>query len=870
MALPGKLELLCEALNFEHRKADDAVMRKLAKPRKPKQGEDPNVLYWHDTPENLEALSRYCCKDIECEREADCQLPPLSNSEQVLWFIDQRVNDRGFAIYLPLVEASLDIIARATPEQLATFSALTGIKSPACRAKLIDWLREHGCSIPNLKKETVEETLACESLGKDARLALEIRRDTTRAAANKAAALKAWCGDDGRVRGTLNYHGAATGRWAGRGPQPQNFRRDTEGGNAKIAAVLSGDLVQVKALGSPFEVIGDISREMIVAAPGHRLLIGDFTGIESMVLAGIAGQQSKLDQWTKYIKSQNLDDHPYMAEGLSLGYTDKEQAYKKGKISDLAFGYMGGLKAYRNFAPPGDHSTDGEIFEKQGIWQSRHPKAVEFWYEINALAIEAVRNPHTPYCYDNKIQLLSNGSFLRITLPSGRSIHYPFPRIATNRRMEEAVIFKDNAGGRWADYHRGPAHPGTWTENIVSGFARDLLAEAMKRLEVAGYKIILTVHDEIVAEMPDGEGSLEEFKQLIEILPDWAGGMPVACKAREGLRFAKPEKKDPRRVTAPAVVVDQPEPAPSTVVRVAFVITHAMKMRLRELGHTEDDIFHMTPEQAHEIIDTAPEPTPASAAAPASPPPPPPPSPAPPPASTPPDAFVTDPAIAQITVFGKVGGPLTKSFTLGPNGELISDSNHCRMSRGVAVRQNIKGAHDFGALIRQMKSEYAIAIGSLKPDLAWQVNITTKGRLDANSSLDEVARSKEFLEFREGSPGIVLFDFDGKSMPLEARKRLEQLGGFEAAILALAPILETAGRVWRASTSSGLYRVADAHKFEKSGGEHLYVLVENAADIPRFVRAMHDAAWAVGLGWFMISASGALLAREGSTKPSPS
>src|SRR5215472_6743336 len=123
---------------------------------------------------------------------------------------------------------------------------------------------------------------------------------------------QAWCGDDGRIRGSLNFHNAATGRWSGRGPQPQNFRRDVEQTDAKIATILSGDMNQIKAFGAHVKVVGEISRGMIVAAPGHRLLIGDFTGIESIVLAGVAGQQSKIDQWKKFIASGDLNDHPYM------------------------------------------------------------------------------------------------------------------------------------------------------------------------------------------------------------------------------------------------------------------------------------------------------------------------------------------------------------------------------------------------------------------------------------------------------------------------------------------------------------------------------------------------------------------------------
>jgi hypothetical protein len=331
--------------------------------------------------------------------------------------------------------------------------------------------------------------------------------------------------------------------------------------DAKIAAVLSGDLDQVRALGPVAEVIGDISRGMIVARPGHRLLIGDFTGIESIVLAHISGQQSKLDEWNAHIADARIDPddrrrHPYMIIGQSLGIENPGEAYQAGKICDLAFGYLGGLKAYRSFAPPGDASTDSEIFTKQRAWQDRHPMVVRFWHSFNRIAISAVSKPDVPFAY-NGIRVVRHGDNLHLRLPSGRHILYPFPRIEPNNRGEDAVIFKDNAQGRWEDYHKGPAHPGTWAENIVSGLSRDVLAEALMRVEGEGFRTILTVHDEIVVEMPEGEGSLDEFRCLIEIVPDWAPGLPVMAKVREGVRFSKPDKsgeKRPALAAQPTVV----------------------------------------------------------------------------------------------------------------------------------------------------------------------------------------------------------------------------------------------------------------------------------------------------------------------------
>jgi DNA polymerase len=566
MALPGKLKLLAEALSFEHGKASDGIMRRLSKPRKTRKGEDPNGIYWHDDAESLEKLGKYCCQDVECEREADRRLLPLSEAEQQLWGFDQRVNDYGFPIDRALVEAATRVAAAETEALFAEFRALTGLNSPEQKDKLKVWLADHSCVVINLKKPTVASALTRKGLGAEARRALKIRRDSAHAAANKPLALKEACSDDGRVRGTLIFHGAATGRWVGRGPQPQNFRRDAKDTDAKIAAVLSGDAERIAAFGAPVEVVGDISRGMICATSGCRFLIGDFTGIESVVLAAITGEQRLLEQWAKFIETQNLDDHPYLIEGRAIGYTDPDEAYAKGKINVLAFGFQGGLKAYRNFAPKGDTSTDAEIEARKLAWRARHRKIERFWYDINDRAVAAVRSPGTLQRH-GKLRLLCENDFLRIKLLSGRYVCYPFPRIVQNQFGRDAVIFKDNTQGKWADYYKGPAYGGTYTENIVSATARDLLVGAMLRLEAAGYRIVLHVHDEVVCEMPDGVGSLEEFKRLIEIRPQWAESWPIMAKVRNGPRFSKSDKPaaestSAEHVASPPPISPPPSPPP--------------------------------------------------------------------------------------------------------------------------------------------------------------------------------------------------------------------------------------------------------------------------------------------------------------------
>jgi hypothetical protein len=319
----------------------------------------------------------------------------------------------------------------------------------------------------------------------------------------------------------------------------QNFKRDSAGIDKKIATILAGGA----GLESPVETVGEIARAFTCAAPGHRFLIGDFSGIESRVLAWLSGQESKLDQWRAFDASGALTDDPYYRLGILCGQPE-ERARAVGKIVDLAFGYQGGVGAWQNFASEDDATDEATIKSFQKAFQRAHPQTVNFWRAIDRVAVAVVQRPDIVAAFGG-FTLTLNEPFLRITLPSGRTLSYPYPRLGTGKFGHPVVIYKDNDKGKWVDvkFGRG-AYGGLWTENVVSATARDLLAAAMIRLEAAGYRVVLHVHDEIVVEMPEGAGSLDEFKALLVAMPPWAGGLPVNAKVRESARFSKPDTAD--------------------------------------------------------------------------------------------------------------------------------------------------------------------------------------------------------------------------------------------------------------------------------------------------------------------------------------
>jgi DNA polymerase len=537
-ALPAKLERVAEALQLPFRKDAEGhrLMLQMSRPRKPRPGEDPASTYWIDDPEKLRRLVAYCVRDVEIERELHRRVQPLSEPEQALWVLDATINARGFAVDLELGAAERALVLERRGAINAELAELTGgqITSIAQVGRLTDYLRGRGHDVAGVGKRNIAAVLAHEP-DEDIVRILCLRQEGGKASASKLDALFAMANGD-RIHGALRYHGAATGRWSGTGFQPHNLAKaQLDDPEAAITAVLSGDLKRVAAIGPPLEVIGSLSRSLICAAPGKVLISADYSAVESRVLAWLAGETWKLDAYRKFDATGDPALEPYCVTAskiLGRAVTPEDEAGRQiGKICDLAFGYGGALGAFKKFAPDADY-TEVQIVTFNKQWRVAHKQVVKLWGDLHRMLLRAVAGK--PQELKNLRAEMRAGT-LYLRLPSGRELAYPEAHIEAGQYSDE-IVSKDNALGKWRDA-RG--WHGTFTENAVQAISRDLLAAAMLRLEAAGYPIVLHVHDEIVAEVPEGFGSADEFAKLMTTLPAWAEGLPLVAKARVSKRYAK-------------------------------------------------------------------------------------------------------------------------------------------------------------------------------------------------------------------------------------------------------------------------------------------------------------------------------------------
>lgn len=572
MSLPGGLGDCAKAIGLTERKDDDgkSLMLRMAKPRKPRKGEPDDKLLWWDDEERLQKLYAYCKQDVEVERAIERHLLPLRKQELDLWHLDQAINDRGIHVDTDLCHAALAIVDTAAKwlnDELAEITNGQVCKTTAV-AQLIAWLATQGISTESLDKANVAGLLERDDLSADVRRVLEIRAEAAKAAVKKIGALLAGTSADGRARGLLQFHAASTGRWAGRRFQPQNIARPkSEDVSSLIDAVGTGSADFVRMVwGEPLAIVSDCLRGMVGAAPGNHIFAADYSNIEGRLIAWFAAEEWKLDAFRDFDRGVGPDIYRLAyarSFGVSAGDVTKDQR-QVGKVMELALGYQGGVGAFQKMAVGyGVVVEDARADELKNLWREAHPGVVQWWYDLENAAMEAIRQPGVTQYVGDKIAFRVAGTFLYMRLPSGRAIVYPYPCI--KRKLmpwtkqgallwpaieeapavyEQLPVWKDSVcykgvdtyTRQWSDQF---AHGGLLANNAVQGTARDIEAEAMPRVENAGYPIVLTVHDEIVCETAETFGSVDEFVGLMTTLPAWAAGLPLAASGWKATRYRK-------------------------------------------------------------------------------------------------------------------------------------------------------------------------------------------------------------------------------------------------------------------------------------------------------------------------------------------
>jgi DNA polymerase len=533
--------------DLQKNKRGKYLIQRLCVPHKPTQTRDS---VWVNDPALLQELGEYCVQDVRSEAEIARRLRPLPVSEQDVWVATQRINIRGLPVAVDEIRATVSVIEQEKQRLNRELKVVTdyAVTAATQREQLQTWVNARiDPPLEDLTGETVEAALQRADLSALVRRALQIRSHVCQTSTAKHETLLDIVCDDGTVKGLLTYHGASTGRWASRGglnaqnlPRPPLKDKDIATahevlatGDHELAYMLFGDQVMDAAVSTV--------RGVIKAPPGYEFIDADWSSVENRIGSWIADQQDKVDMFAKGLDeykvfaSQSLYGVPYEA------VTKDQRQVSKSAVLGCMFGQ--GAKGLVEYAKGyGVELTEERSQEIVDAYRGEYGRVRSLWYGCGDAILDAVRNPGVqvtagPYL---KFSVLKN--FLWMKLPSNRVICWFAPQVEMldtpwgEQRPGVTVMGVDRFTRKWS---RQKLIGSSVYQSAVQGSARDLMADALLRLEAAGYPVVLLVHDEFLSLVPEGHGNEQEFRDILCQGPEWAKGLPLAAESWRGVRFKK-------------------------------------------------------------------------------------------------------------------------------------------------------------------------------------------------------------------------------------------------------------------------------------------------------------------------------------------
>lgn len=542
-ALPRNLLDCGKALNADPLKSDKGkkVMMKLCKP-------NPKTGGWNEDPEDLQALYEYCMDDVAAECAVDQLLPDLIPSEQTIWFLDQLINQRGVYVDIQAINKALEYVEVFTENlnEIVLDVSRGDLGGVSRRMEVLNWCKDKGVEIESYTKAEVSRVLDGE-LPNDVRTVLETKLQLGKTSVQKYQAMARSADEEGRIRDLLIYHGASTGRWAGKLIQPHNLPKgNVEDIDSAIEFLKTEAIDDFKCLYP--DVMGTLSsaiRGMIIAPKGQELLIADYSAIEARVVLWLAGDEYGLKQFTEF--DNGIGEEPYVIMSkLIYGDNNISKARRQlGKAAVLGCGFGMGPDKFLATCLGWGISIDQTLAKKAvDTYRSSYRRVQLSWREQENAAIACVSTQQSVNC--GKITWHLDGDVLLARLPSGRSLAYNNPTLEyVKTPWGEKKIALHFMGlmkvqgmntTKWVRQH---TYGGKLVENLTQAVARDILAAAMLRCEMAGFSVAFSVHDEIVSQVPIALADITAFEGLVSRLPLWATGCPIVAKGFKTTRYRK-------------------------------------------------------------------------------------------------------------------------------------------------------------------------------------------------------------------------------------------------------------------------------------------------------------------------------------------
>ena len=545
LSLPLSLKEAAKALKTGEQKdkAGENLIRYFSVPCKPTKSNDGRTrnLPEHN-PEGWQQFKDYCVQDVRTERDIRKRLEvfPLMEHEWDYYHMDQRINDRGVLIDKKLVEQAIACDLMLSDAMTKKAYELTGLENPNSVSQLKTWLQERGIEIDSLGKKEVAALITDldkHSCDQEALDMLKLRLQMAKSSVKKYQAADRCTCADGRARGLFQFSGAnRTQRWSGRNIQLQNLPQNhisTLDEARELVKMGCFDMVE-SIYGNTPDILSQLIRTMLIAKPGHKFIVADFSAIEARVLAWLAGEEWRMEAFKNgediYCASASqMFGVPVVKHGIN------GELRQKGKVAELACGYGGAAGALISMGALDMGLSEEELPDLIDDWRNSNPKIVQFWWDIEKAAIETIKDHKDRQV--GRIGVSFSNNTLWLQLPSGRRLAYVKPNLQPNRFGRISITYEGlGQNNKWC---RIETYSGKLVENITQATARDLLAEAMWRIEKAGLEIVGHVHDEVILEVPEEGVTVEDVCQIMNQNPKWADGIVLNSAGYQGFYYFK-------------------------------------------------------------------------------------------------------------------------------------------------------------------------------------------------------------------------------------------------------------------------------------------------------------------------------------------
>ena len=554
--LPGSLEDVGRAISSNMRKdhRGSQLIRALSIPRADGS--------FNDSPELMAEMIAYCEQDVRSMREISKAMRQLTDEELLDYHVNERINDRGVLLDLPLAQAAIKYAATEMEEienlvQDITKGDISSVRSPRMKAWVMERVGEQALKLMEVykdgeKKYSIDKTVR-------ANLLILAKENADEIPAHVADVIQ--CADDlwassvakfsrlgeladevdHRVRGAFVFAGgSATGRASSYGAQLHNMSRKCAAEPEAVRnAMVRGHSITPRFGARTTDVLKGMLRPSLIPAPGKVLVGYDWSAIEARMTPWLSNDPQADEVLQVFRDGRDI----YKREAAGIYRVAEESVDKDqrqiGKVAILSLGFGGSIGAFaamgRNYGVIMAESDSRRIVD---AWRRSNAWAVRYWGKLEDAYTRALRNPGREFSA-GRVTYLFNGQHLWYALPSGRVLCYPFAKFEGDEITYIKAAWKPAADAK--EWPRARLWKGLATENITQAAAHDLLREALRVAEAEGLCPVAHVHDEVLVECDaaDAERVSARLHEIMTTAPAWAEGLPLAAEGSVMLRYGK-------------------------------------------------------------------------------------------------------------------------------------------------------------------------------------------------------------------------------------------------------------------------------------------------------------------------------------------